>query len=136
MVQVPPTYDLVLLLSMRAPDDERAKILADVQSAITAGSGSITRDDQWGTRPLTYRIDHEAEAEYHLLQMTGPPALLDSLSHSLRIADSVLRFRIIKVRPGTPAAPSSPPPVVSPVTVAPIVAAAPVAASASAPEEG
>ena len=136
MAQDPPTYDLVLLLSMRAPDDERAKILADVQSAITAGGGSITREDQWGTRPLTYRIDHEAEAEYHLLQMTGPPALLDSLSHSLRIADSVLRFRIIKVRPGTPAAPSSPPPVVSPVAVAPIVAAAPVAASASAPEEG
>ncbi len=135
MAQDPPTYDLMLLLSMRAPDDERAKILADVQSAITAGGGSITREDQWGTRPLTYRIDHEAEAEYHLLQMTGPPALLDSLSHSLRIADSVLRFRIIRVRPGTPSAPSSPPPVVSPVTVAP-VAAAPVAASASAPEEG
>ncbi|MGI8571805.1 MAG: 30S ribosomal protein S6 [Solirubrobacteraceae bacterium] len=131
-----PTYDLMLLLSTTAADDERAKILADVQSAITAGDGSVTRDDQWGTRPLTYRINHEAEAEYHLLQMTGPPALLDSLSHSLRIADSVLRFRIIKVRRGTPAAPSSPPPVVSPVTVAPAVTAAPVAASASVSEEG
>jgi small subunit ribosomal protein S6 len=128
------TYDLMLLLSTSAPDDERAKILADVQSAITAGGGSVTRDDQWGTRPLTYRIAHEAEAEYHLLQMTGAPSLLDSLSHSLRIADSVLRFRIIKVRRGTPAAPSSPPPVVAPVIVAPAVAAAP-AASASAPEQ-
>lgn len=129
-----PTYDLMLLLSMSAPDDERAKILADVQSAIADGGGSVLRNDQWGTRPLTYRIAHEAEAEYHLLQMTGPPALLDSLSHSLRIADSVLRFRIIKVRRGTPAAPSSPPPVVAPVAVAPAVTAAP-AASASGPEE-
>ena len=128
-----PTYDL--MLSMSAPDEERAKMLADVQTAIADGGGSVVRDDQWGTRPLTYRINHEAEAEYHLLQMTGPPALLDSLSHSLRIADSVLRFRIIKVRRGTPAAPSSPPPVIAPVTVAPAVIAAPTPAAEPAPAE-
>ena len=58
-----------------------------------------------GPAPMTYRINHQAEAEYHLLQFTGPPALLESLSHSLRIADAVLRFRIIKVLPGTPRRP-------------------------------
>ena len=42
-----PTYDLMLLLSTAAADDERAKILADVQSAITAGGGAVTRGDQW-----------------------------------------------------------------------------------------
>jgi small subunit ribosomal protein S6 len=128
MSHEPPIYDLMLLLSKSASDEDRAKVLADVQSAIDAGGGTVVRNDQWGTRPLTYRISHEAEAEYHLLQLTGPPTLLESLSHSLRIADSVLRFRMIKVRRGTPAPPSSPPPVVAPV-------AAPVAAAA-APVEG
>ncbi|MDQ6816713.1 MAG: 30S ribosomal protein S6 [Actinomycetota bacterium] len=126
-----PLYDLMLLLSTGAPDEERAKILADVQSAIAAGGGTVVRDDQWGTRPLTYRIAHEAEAEYHLLQLNGPAALLESLSHNLRIADSVLRFRIIKVRPGTPPPPSSPPPVVAPVAAS--AAAAPPATPAPAP---
>ena len=92
----------MLLLSTSAEDERRAKILADVEAAISAGGGSIERNDDWGTRPLAYRINHQAEAEYHLLQFTGPPALLESLSHSLRIADGVLRFRIIKVLPGTP----------------------------------
>ena len=133
----PPTYDLMLLLSTSATDEERAKILTDVQSAIASGGGSVVHEDDWGTRPLTFRISHEAEAEYHLLQMHAPPALLESLSHSLRIADRVLRFRIIKVRRGTPAPPSSAPPVVAPVASAPAVAAAPVAAASEpAPEEG
>jgi small subunit ribosomal protein S6 len=127
-----PIYDLMLLLSTDAPDEERAKILADVQSAIAGGGGSVVREDQWGQRPLTYRISHQAEAEYHLLQMTGPPALLESLSHSLRIADSVLRFRIIKVRSGTPAPPSSAPPVVAPVTATPAIAGAGAHVSAEA----
>jgi small subunit ribosomal protein S6 len=111
-----PMYDLILLLSTSAPEEERGKILGDVQSAISSGGGTIARNDDWGTRPLTYRISHQGDAEYHLLQFTGPPALLESLSHSLRIADSVLRFRIIKVHPRTPAPPASAPPVVAAVT--------------------
>lgn len=118
-------YDLTLLLSTTAEEEDRAKILTEVESAITSGDGSIERRDDWGTRPLTYRINHQREAEYHLLQFTGPPPLLETLSHSLRIADDVLRFRIIKVTPGTPPAPDSPPPVVA---TAPSPAGAPVEA--------
>jgi small subunit ribosomal protein S6 len=118
-----PIYDLTLLLSTSAPDEQRAKILADVEAAIPAAGGSIERNDDWGTRAMAYRIAHQSEAEYHLLQFSGPPALLESLSHSLRIADQVLRFRIIKVLRGTPPAPSSPPPVIAPA--APSHSAAP-----------
>ena len=114
----PTVYDLVLLLSTAADDDERAKILADAQTAISAAGGTIERDQDWGTRPMTYRINHQADAEYHLLQFTGPASLLESLSHSLRISDGVLRFRIIKVLPGQPAPPDSPPPVITPATTA------------------
>lgn len=98
-------YDLMLLLSTSAPDDVRAKIRADVEASIAAGSGAIERNDDWGTRPLTYQINHQAEAEYHLLQFTGPASLLETLSHSLKITDGVLRFRIIKLANGVGAPP-------------------------------
>ncbi len=106
-------YDLTLLLSLSAPDEQRAKIVSDVETAISAGGGSVERRDDWGQRPLAYRINHEAEAVYHLLQFTGPSSLLESLTHSLGIADGVLRFRIIRVLPGTPPAPDSAPPIVA-----------------------
>lgn len=112
-----PLYDLMLLLSTSAEDEPRAKILADVESQISAAGGSIARRDDWGTRPLAYQINHQRESEYHLLQFTGPPALLEALSHDLRIADEVLRFRIIKVLPGTPPPPDSAPPVAMPSPV-------------------
>jgi small subunit ribosomal protein S6 len=62
---------------------------------------------------MTYRINHQPDAEYHLLQFTAPPSLLESMSYNLRIADSVLRHRIIKVIPGTPPPSDSPPPVIA-----------------------
>ncbi len=101
-----PTYDLMLLLSTSVEEDRRAKILGDVETAISGAKGSIVHNADWGTRPLAYRIDHQAEAEYHLLQFTGPASLLESLGHNLGIADGVLRHRIIKVLPGTPEPPA------------------------------
>jgi small subunit ribosomal protein S6 len=107
-----PTYDLMLLLSNQGEDEERARILTEVESAISTGGGEVVRRDDWGNRPLTFKINHQREADYHLLQFTGPPSLLETLSHNLHIADGVLRFRIIKVVPGTPDAPESPPPLI------------------------
>jgi small subunit ribosomal protein S6 len=113
MADQAPLYDLMLVLSTAVDDDRRAKILADVEAQISSGGGSIERNDDWHTRPLAYEIRHQSEGEYHLLQFTGPPALIDALSHSLRIDDAVLRFRIIKVLPGTPPPPDTPPPSVA-----------------------
>ena len=122
MAKEPILYDLLVLLSKTAEDERRAEILTNVQNAIERGGGSVTRNDDWGTRPLPYRIRHEREAEYHLLQFNAPPALLEGLSHDLHITDGVLRFRIIKNLPGTPKAPDTPPPVVAQVAPEPVAA--------------
>ncbi len=133
MAQLPTIYDLVLLLSTTTEDEERAKILADVQAQISDGGGTVERTDHWGTRPMAFRIRHEGDADYHLLQFSGPTSLLESLSHNLRIADEVLRFRIIKVLPGTPPPPESAPPVIATAVPQPPAAAAALAAAAAVP---
>lgn len=100
-----PTYDLVLLLDPQAEEPARAKIVADTRSAIEA-KGQLTRHDEWGERPLAYPIDHKASAEYHLLQFHAPDVeLIAELNRTLHITDDVVRFRINKLKPGTPEAP-------------------------------
>ena len=99
-----PTYDLMLLLDPKADDSVKAKIRSDVRATIE-GSGALISSAEYGSRKLAFEIDHETEAEYELLQFEGPNELLEELNRTLRITDGVVRFRIIKVRPGTPAAP-------------------------------
>lgn len=98
-------YDLMLLLDSDAPSERRQEILRSVESAIEA-KGSIETNADWGVRRLSYEIDHRAEAEYHLLQFRGSPDALETLERTLRFADGVIRFRIIKVKPGTPPPPT------------------------------
>jgi small subunit ribosomal protein S6 len=135
MSDAPTLYDLVLLLSLESDEGARAKIVADVEAAIAAAGGSLARNQSWGRRPTTFRIRHQSEAEYHLLQFSGPTSLLESLSHTLRIADEVLRFRIIRVLPGTPEPPASAPPIVAGAVGGASAGGASAAAAAAAPAE-
>ncbi len=105
MAQLPPIYDLMVLLSTAVEDERRARILADVEQTIADNGGSIELKQEWGVRRLAFEIAHTPDAEYHLLQFSGPPALVETLSYDLKITDGVLRHRIIKVTPGTPPPP-------------------------------
>jgi small subunit ribosomal protein S6 len=99
------TYDLVLMLDPQVEEPARAKIVADVSEMIAA-KGELERHDAWGERALAYPIDHKATAEYHLLQFHVSTAeLIAELNRTLHITDGVIRFRINKLKPGTPAAP-------------------------------
>jgi len=101
MARPEPTYDLMLLLDPVAADDVRAKALADVDRIIRKG-GEVVGDHDWGTRTMAYEIDHQTDAQYRLVQFKGPAEVLSELERTLRIADGVVRFRIIKLAPGTP----------------------------------
>ena len=136
MSAAPPTYDLVLMLDPEAEDAARAKLVADARAAIES-QGELVRHDEWGNRALAYPIGHRAVAEYHLMQFHASSAgLLSALDRSLRIADEALRFRIVKLRPGTGEAPdmrsSAEPP--SPTRAAPARQPAPAAAGEGAQE--
>ena len=127
-----PTYDLVILLDPQAEDGTRTKIVANARAAIEA-KGEFLRHDEWGVRALTYPIDHKSSAEYHLLQFHATPELLEDLNRTLRIADEVVRFRIIKLAPGTPDAPEMPAAAATPQREAE-PAAVPAAPEPAAPE--
>jgi small subunit ribosomal protein S6 len=103
-------YDLMLLLDAAAPDDRRQEILADVQGMIEDG-GTLVGLHDWGNRRMTFEIDHRPDADYKLLQFEGENELLERLNGSLKIMDGVLRFRIIRQKPGGPPVPPRPEPV-------------------------
>ena len=101
-------YDLMLLLDPNAPDDRRAEIAGKVQSAVERG-GTLVGAHDWGMRRIAFEIDHRADAEYRLYQFETPDdnhELLEQLDHTLKITDGVLRFRIIRLKPGSPPPPA------------------------------
>ena len=123
MAETEVTYDLTLLLDAETDGDQRERILADIETMIAEG-GTIVSVHDWGRREMAYEIRHKSAAEYHLIQFhIGGRELLERLDRTLRITDGVTRYRIIRLKPGTPAAPD--PPAQQPQPEAAAAAAAP-----------
>jgi small subunit ribosomal protein S6 len=107
MAQTAPLYDLFTLIDPNV-DDERRAAIRDAARDIVEADGTIVTDQEWGIRPLAYEINHRSEADYHLLQFHAPRGVLENLQRTLSITDGVLRFRIVRLAPGTPPAPDPP----------------------------
>ena len=103
---MPHLYDLMLMLDLNAPEGRGEQILGDVRSMIES-SGTLVGEHDWGLRKMSFEIRHRPEAHYELFQFEGDNDLLERLDHMLKITDGVLRFRIIRAKPGVepPAAP-------------------------------
>ena len=99
-------YDLMLLIDPNAPEERRTSAVSEAESLLSSG-GEIVAQQDWGQRRMAYEIDHRPEAEYRLYQFNGDKDLLERLNQRLRINDAVLRFRIIKSKPGAPLPPGA-----------------------------
>jgi small subunit ribosomal protein S6 len=97
-------YDLMLLIDPNAPEERRTAAVSEAESLMSSG-GEIVSSDDWGQRRMAYEIDHRPEADYRLYQFNGDNDVLARLNQRLRINDAVLRFRIIKAKPGLPLPP-------------------------------
>jgi small subunit ribosomal protein S6 len=97
-------YDLMLLVDPNVPEDRQSAVVSEVEQMISSG-GELVGSHDWGTRRLAYEIDHRPEADYRLYQFNGERELLERLQQRLRIMDGVLRFRIIRLKPGSPPPP-------------------------------
>ena len=89
------TYDLILLLDNDTPDDQAAKVIAEVEQAINA-SGDLIEKKDWGNKTLAYPINHKDQAHYHYFKFSGDNELLGTINHNLKIAEGITRFRLIK----------------------------------------
>jgi small subunit ribosomal protein S6 len=99
-------YDLMVMLDPDAPEERRSEILGNIETMVASGGGTVVGHHDWGVRRIAFEIDHRPEAAYHLYQFENQSnETLERLNHNLRIADGVIRFRIIKVKPGTPPPP-------------------------------
>src|SRR3954454_21889544 len=90
------------MLDPDVPDERRDEITDETRKRIES-AGTLKHDASWGMRKMAYEIRQRTEADYRLFRFEGEGGVLDDLSHNLRIADGVLRFRIFKVDPSSPA---------------------------------
>ena len=92
-----PYYESVFIAR---PDISAAQVDALTESLTTITSengGSVTKNEYWGLKALTYRIKKNRKGHYSLLNLDAPPAAIKELERNMLLNEDILRFMTIRV---------------------------------------
>jgi small subunit ribosomal protein S6 len=80
-------------LDDQAIDDQVKSVAAQVATR----GGAVASTDRWGRRRFAYEIDHRTEGYYVVWEITSDGADLEALERSLRLADEVVRHKLVRL---------------------------------------
>lgn len=66
------------------------------QDLIQANGGTVQNVDHWGKREFAYEIDHKTHGYYTVVDFAIGAEGLNELDRQLRIADEVVRHKIVR----------------------------------------
>jgi small subunit ribosomal protein S6 len=68
-----------------------------VRSLIEGTGATIAKVDFWGRRRFAYPINHKEDGYYSVYEILANGGDLDPVERSLRIADAVVRHKVIRL---------------------------------------
>ncbi len=90
-------YELVMILSPEANEEELTATVEKVSSFITERGGTAEDPDTWGLRRFAYPVEEFMEGNYVLTRFSLEASNVIELDRNLRASDDVLRFLLTKV---------------------------------------
>jgi small subunit ribosomal protein S6 len=90
-------YELMVIFESGLDDlviDDQVK---SVTTQIGTRGGTVASTDRWGRRRFAYEIDHRTEGYYVVWELTSDGADLEALERSLRLADEVVRHKLVRL---------------------------------------
>jgi small subunit ribosomal protein S6 len=90
-------YELMIIFTGETEDDTVNRILASTGQLVVDGGGKVAKTDRWGRRRFAYEINHKWEGIYVVLEIVTEATNLDELERQLRIADDVVRHKVIRL---------------------------------------
>ena len=90
-------YELMTIFVGETDEADVNRILDQGVKLINAGNGRVAKTDRWGKRRFAYEINHKWEGIYVVLEITTEASNLDDVERMLRIADEVVRHKLIRL---------------------------------------
>jgi small subunit ribosomal protein S6 len=91
------TYELMVILDPSLDDRTVTPMLDKFLTVIPNQGGTVDKVDIWGRRRMTYQIQKHSEGVYAVVNMTCSPAAVAELDRQLRLNESVLRTKVLRL---------------------------------------
>ena len=90
-------YEVMVILEPSLEESAVQAVINRSTEQLQSGGGTVNRVDKWGKRRFAYELAKKTEGFYVLLDVTAEPAPMQELDRTLRLADDVLRHKIVRI---------------------------------------
>jgi len=90
-------YEHVLLARQDISQQQVDALVEQYKGVLEANGGKVGKVENWGLRPLTYRIKKNRKAYYTLVNIDAPAAAVAEMERQMRINEDILRFLTVRV---------------------------------------
>ena len=90
-------YEVMVILEPALEESAVQAVINRSTELLQSGGGTVNRVDKWGKRRFAYEIAKQTEGFYVLLEVTSEPGPMQELDRTLRLADDVLRHKIVRI---------------------------------------
>jgi small subunit ribosomal protein S6 len=89
-------YEVIYILDPSLPDDELQALQERFAETARTHGAQVQDVTQWERRRLAYDIKGQREGVYVIMNMSGEPASVAEVDHTLRVSEPVLRHMIVR----------------------------------------
>src|SRR5215210_4277857 len=90
-------YEVIFIITPTAADEDRTRLIENLQQVVTEQGGTITLNEDMGRRQMAYEIDHLREGYYTLFEIAGSGREIAELERRMRVNDLVIRYITVRV---------------------------------------
>lgn len=90
-------YEVMVIVDASLDDEVIRASVDRATKLIAERGGHVGKVDRWGRRRFAYEVHHRSEGYYALIEATAEPDVMSDLDRMLRLADEVIRHKVIRL---------------------------------------
>ncbi len=90
-------YEVMFIVRPDLPEEEREKLVSQMQNVVTGAGGTVQKVDKMGLRRLAYRVSRQREGFYVLLTVEGGGETIREFERRLKVTDAVIKYLSVRI---------------------------------------
>jgi small subunit ribosomal protein S6 len=91
------TYEVVFVAAPTLTSEELDAFIQHAQTVVEGKGGKVVKVDNWGKKPLAYKIKKFRDAYYVVLTIDGDGSAIAELERRFRVTDTIMRFISVRL---------------------------------------
>lgn len=92
-----PLYESTFIARQDMSRQDVTKLAESLAAIAEQGGGKVLKNEYWGLKSLSYRINKARKGHYAMLALDAPPAALHEMERNIRINEDIVRCVTVRV---------------------------------------